>query len=80
MDTFQNYFEYILVCGCGLPKVKLLGTLDDWIKLKEATLKLKEFELDWWIDKLVPILEKLISEYQANQADKVFWDDIFHYR
>ena len=63
MDTFQNYFEYVLVCGCGLPKVKLLGTLDDWVKLKEATLKLKEFELDWWIDKLVPILDRLISEY-----------------
>lgn len=51
------------MCGCGLPKVKLLGTLDDWVKLKEATLRLKEFELDWWIDRLVPVLDKLISEY-----------------
>jgi hypothetical protein len=33
-----------LGAGCGISKIKLLGTLEDWIKLKENTEKLREFE------------------------------------
>lgn len=57
MDTMQKYFKYVLGAGCGISKIKLLGTLEDWIKLKENTEKLREFELNWWIDKLIPVLD-----------------------
>jgi hypothetical protein len=33
----QKYFKYELGEGCGISRIKLLGTLDDWIKLKENT-------------------------------------------
>jgi hypothetical protein len=57
MDTMQKYFKYELGAGCGISKIKLLGTLEDWIKLKENTEKIREFELNWWIDKLMPVLD-----------------------
>jgi hypothetical protein len=56
MDTMKNYFLYRIV-GCGISKVKLFGTLEDWIKIRKNVEYLREFELDWWIDKLIPILD-----------------------
>jgi hypothetical protein len=57
MDTMQQYFEYTMQIACGISKVKLLGTLEDWIKIRENIEKLREFELDWWIDKIAPVLD-----------------------
>ena len=28
MDTFQGYFEYEMMCGCGIPQITLRGTPD----------------------------------------------------
>ena len=77
MDSLQSYFEYGFVCMCGIPKVKFLGTLDDWLRLRDATLQLAQFDLDWWISKLIPLLDKLIEEYKAERGDKFFWNNIY---
>jgi hypothetical protein len=34
MDAMKNYFEYRLAGGCGIPKVKLTGTRDDWVLIR----------------------------------------------
>ena len=31
MSTLQNYFEYVCCLMCGIPKVTLLGTVEDWV-------------------------------------------------
>jgi hypothetical protein len=33
----KSYFEYEVEAGCGIPKVKLLGTREDWALLVERT-------------------------------------------
>lgn len=38
MSTVQAYFSYRLQTFCGIPKVTLEGTRDDWDKLKNAIL------------------------------------------
>ena len=34
MATFKAYFKRTLVLGCGIPRVTLLGTRDDWVNLR----------------------------------------------
>jgi len=34
MSTMQPYFDYKSVIGCGIPNITLLGTTEDWMKLK----------------------------------------------
>ena len=41
MMSMQEFFEYRMMCGCGIPAVARRGTEDDWIKLK---LKLQYLE------------------------------------
>lgn len=31
MATLQNYFSYVCRTCCGVPKVTLLGTVEDWV-------------------------------------------------
>ena len=59
--------------GCGIPKVKFLGTLDDWQNLKIKTNCLNEYGCGEWVRDLNPILDKFIAAYQG-EVDKDFWD------
>ena len=78
MSCMQNYFEYILFYGgCGYPKITLEGTLDDYIKLKEKTLQLKKYDLDFWINEIIPILDKIIETRKGN-IDKEFWKKMYY--
>jgi hypothetical protein len=52
-----------MVCGCGISKVMLTGTLEDWQKVKEKTENLRKYECDWWLDFLLPVLDKFILAY-----------------
>ena len=77
MGVLKNYFEYV-VCGSGLPKVTLEGTLADWEKLREKASHLKSFDVDClthWASLLDVVLEKFVESYKGN-VDEDFWSKI----
>ncbi|EGC40386.1 hypothetical protein DICPUDRAFT_18684, partial [Dictyostelium purpureum] len=84
MATMKNYFNYIFETECGIPKVTLLGTLNDWIQLKERVSLLKNFEVNKscvkkkmgeWVEELNPIMDKFIETISGN-PDKKCWNTI----
>ena len=79
MDAMKSYFKYVLAGGCGISKVKLLGTLEDWLKIKQMTEKLRNYDCDWWLECLIPVIDKLIKAYEG-EVDKTFWNEIYIYR
>jgi hypothetical protein len=79
MDTFQAYFEYEMLAGCGIPKVTLLGTPDDWRSMRRRAGMLSEFELTWWTDALLPVLDQIV-ETAEGQVDPSFWRSFFRYQ
>jgi Domain of unknown function (DUF4419) len=78
MDTFQGYFEYELLAGCGIPEITLLGTPQDWASMIPRVERLGEFGLDNWRAALVPVLKK-IADTAAGNVDKDFWRSFFRY-
>lgn len=46
MDTMQSYFEYGMMCGCGIPSVELQGTVADWELLRTKAEGLRAFEIE----------------------------------
>ena len=40
---FKEYFEYRMMCGCGIPGVTMVGAEDDWKVLLEKHEKLEKF-------------------------------------
>ncbi len=66
MSSMKHFFKYDLyMCGYGIQYINLEGTLEDWEK-KEKAEKLKEYDLEWWIEKLNPIFDKIIESKKGN--------------
>lgn len=87
MATMQKYFSYTCSLECGIPKVTLLGTLEDWLKLRAKINKLLDYEIKdsksqqsrgimkRWHTLLAPILDEFIESYKGN-VNLNFWDKI----
>jgi hypothetical protein len=79
MNTVQAYFNYnIIIRSCGIPKITLEGTTKDWERLLAKTETLRQYELDWWIDELEPVLNQFVQASKGN-IDKQFWLDMFQH-
>lgn len=73
MASMKHFFTYKMICGSGIRNVYMAGTLEDWKKLKEKTESLAKYELDWWIKKLLPIIDNFILTY-LGKPDLKFWN------
>lgn len=78
MDTFQAYFEYEMLCGCGIPRITLLGTPDDWRSVRRRAQQLSEYGLEGWTSALLPVLDRIVATAEGAD-DSQFWRSFFHY-
>jgi len=72
MDTVQHYFKYTMRCGCGFPSITLSGTPEDWTRVREKAAGLQQFDLDWWLDHLLPVLDQFVDAAHGT-PDLAFW-------
>lgn len=88
MDSMKHYFVYKMLargCArgsnsvpkCGIPSVTLHGTLADWegLAAKARALRALNIGLDWWLDRLDPVLERLVTTYRGN-VDQDWWSRV----
>ncbi|KAF0534190.1 hypothetical protein F8M41_010111 [Gigaspora margarita] len=77
LDTVKSYFKFSFSTICGIPKVTLEGTLEDWMKLQEKVAHLRKLnlELDFWLDRLEPVIWNLVATYRG-EVDEDYWGRI----
>lgn len=79
MSSMQQYFKYTCCFECGIPSVKLLGTVDDWKLLRTKVERLIHYDVQghmtWWRDQLLPIMDEFILSVQG-KPNLDFWDKI----
>jgi hypothetical protein len=76
LDAMQSYFSYQSVTACGIPQIILEGTVDDWRQLRVQTQQLGQFELHWWTDILIPLLDEFVAAAEG-QVNHHFWRCIY---
>lgn len=77
MASMKEYFEYEMVFTiCGIPKVILEGTPADWQRIIDGVQFLRRYEMGWWADAMLPVLEK-IKRASEGEVDKKFWRGMF---
>jgi Domain of unknown function (DUF4419) len=76
MDTFRQYFDYILYCICGIPEITLLGTVADWQSIYDRVQCMADYDLAWWTDRLLPICQGLVQT-AAGEPALEFWQGIY---
>jgi hypothetical protein len=80
MDAMSSYFIYrVVTITCGIPKITLEGTSQDWETLRTKALALKKYDLGWWIDSLKPVLDQFVDASKG-KVDKDFWAKIYNYK
>jgi hypothetical protein len=75
MDIFQQYFHYEAYSVCGIPSITLEGTPTDWQRLCEKAQGLRVFDMDWWLEHLLPICDQL-ARASRGDVDREHWQNI----
>jgi hypothetical protein len=76
MDTYSSYFQYVLRFICGIPRITLTGTLEDWQRILSRVEVLATYDLEWWVSRLRPIIDEFIRTIKG-QPDLEFWKAIY---
>jgi hypothetical protein len=76
MDVYAPYFDYLLACVCGIPEVTLLGTVDDWKKIRSRLDVVAELGLETWVRSLALICDELVRA-AGGDPDPAFWKRIY---
>jgi hypothetical protein len=57
---------------CGIPSITLLGTPDDWRRVRDRARVLGEFGLGGWVAALEPVLDQFVAA-ATGEVDPAFW-------
>jgi len=73
MGVFKEFFSYNLgVCVCGIPYIILEGTVDDYKKIKEKAEKLSKYKFEWYINRIIPHIQKMIDAKKGKVDNDYF--------
>ena len=67
MDTFKKYFDYTFgACVCGIPYIILEGEAEDYKKIILKAKNLSKYDFGWYIDRIIPIIQKMVEAKEGN--------------
>ena len=73
MGAFKKYFDYTMfLTGCGIPYLILEGSADDYKKIKAKAKELKRYKFDWYINKIIPHIDKMIKAKEGKIDENYF--------
>jgi hypothetical protein len=76
MDSFSSYFTYFMDCVCGIPKITVEGSIDDWQRIRARVEVIETYGLQWWVSRLRPILDEFVLAAGGHQRQE-FWKAIY---
>jgi len=78
MSSMQYYFDYHLSTMCGIPKINIDGSKEDWEMIKIKANKFLELipDLKLWMNHLNEIFQNFIDAFD-NKIDKTFWNSLY---
>ena len=80
MYSFQKYFEYRMLCLCGIPGVIMIGSEEDWKNMIEKLEKIEtilkpieeQLKLADWFKSCKTVLQNLLETFRGN-PDQDWW-------
>jgi hypothetical protein len=80
MDMASPYYDYRVETLCGIPKIRLLGTPEDYAKLSESCVELAALfseHLSDYFEHLLPVVNKIAEQAHGFEYDNDFWSSIY---
>lgn len=79
MDCVQHFLTYEFRTLCGIPAITLEGTAEDWRLLASRFRQFARYGLEWWTNRLLPILEEFVAAAQGT-VSRSFWNSIYKWQ
>lgn len=79
MDAVSPFFDFVGITVCGIPKITLTGTVEDWVQIRKRCSLLGEpggLDLALWSRSLVPIADQLVRAAKG-KPDAAFFRAIY---
>jgi hypothetical protein len=76
MDAVSPYFDFYVVCVCGIPEITLSGTPADWRRIRERVDIVAELGMDVWAQSLAPIADHFVLASDG-KVDLAHWKRIY---
>ncbi|MFD0276889.1 DUF4419 domain-containing protein [Kitasatospora sp. NPDC127111] len=76
MDVVSPYYEFTWITMCGIPRIRLEGTAEDWRLLARRVGELAETfgeGLRPWFAGLLPVLRTVADTAAGGAVDEAFW-------
>jgi hypothetical protein len=77
LEINKHYFDYTF-WACGIPEITVEGTTQDWQWIRDNVEYFKDYDLSWWIDELIPIIDQFVNASKGD-IDLNFWSKIYRY-
>ena len=80
LDAYSPFFDYALMCVCGIPSITLTGTVEDWQSIRKRIDALGDLVRDTglpsWPGHLRTIVDRLIDA-ASGRPDRAFFQRIY---
>lgn len=76
MESLENQFGLRVLSGCGIPKIYLSGSIEDWIWIKSNVQKLRRYNMQAWAEILTPLVDEILNAKRGSVNTK-FWQNIY---
>ncbi|MFT5684196.1 MAG: hypothetical protein ACI8RZ_005137 [Myxococcota bacterium] len=80
MDGASAYYDYRMTSLCGIPRVRLEGTADDWLWIVYGAQELAGVfakPLGPYFDALIPVLTQIADTVAGKMPRQAFWQAIY---
>nr|WP_268874061.1 DUF4419 domain-containing protein [Streptacidiphilus melanogenes] len=79
MSVVSPYYRFEWLSLCGIPRIRLEGTAEDWRLLSQRVRELAPWfdGLSAWFDALRPVLDEIAATAAGGPVDEAFWRSLY---
>lgn len=78
LKAASPFYNYQVSTLCGIPRIELHGTVDDWRWIRERVADLRQFNMERRCKAVAPILDECVAA-AGGKANPVFWKSFYKY-
>jgi hypothetical protein len=78
LKAASAYYNYQVGTLCGIPRIELHGTADDWRWIRERVAGLRKFNMERRVKALTPVLDECVAAAEG-KANSAFWKSFYKY-
>jgi hypothetical protein len=78
LKAASPYFNYQVSTWCGIPRIELHGTVDDWRWIREHLAGLRQFNMERRVKAMRPVLDECVASAEG-KANPAFWKSYYKY-